>query len=410
MITVTGSTPAAQSAGWFLDDPITLTLTQEIEASFLSGEYIKLYRTNEAMSEFFELVGCTYSKENYSLVINPLINLLADSYYLVVMVGGENGIQSIGGDVLEGNYLLSFRTGDIVRPSETADAVINDVELYVDGRRPAGYQTASYDLISTSGDTSPIAFLGAVPQDRSVGIGQLTRIGFIYDDDIAGTVPSNALRGTYQTLPFDSNFFADRSIYVSGAVVSGSYLYFDVTLPETENREFIFTLSAHTVRGVNKRAYDRLSHEIRYLGPLSPLYALPDQIRSRLQSWNEHYSVPISDYELFKLIHERSKWFVSKYGIVMDDANRDAINRALICFVLLDIVGSYPLGGGALKSRELLATKVEYYNTDMGALTDSLENCIDDALNTLSVTTSFATSIKSGDHIDRQTKRYGTYR
>ena len=74
------------------------------------------------------------------------------------------------------------------------------------------------------------------------------------------------------------------------------------------NTEYTFTIAANIVKGVNKKQYDPFHHTIKFMGKLTPLYATPEQIKIRLSAWNYNLEPDMIDYELYKLIHEKSLW------------------------------------------------------------------------------------------------------
>ncbi len=84
-----------------------------------------------------------------------------------------------------------------------------------------------------------------------------------------------------------------------------------------------------------------------------------------------------------------------------------AVNRAIICMVLLEITTMGLLSFGGIKARELLATKVQYYERKLDDIAKTLDKCIDEALSSVGQATAIA-GIKSGRVLDRNTKFYNS--
>lgn len=402
--------PVTQSTGVFTDDNLILTFNEELEGSYLSGTYFKLYRTNESMGEFYDLIDCAITKSDVDVTVNPTLNLLPQNFYVLIVIGGISGVQSISGGTLSSNYILFFRTGESVRPVSSGVSVINEVDLFVGGALSPD-MNESVDLFSTSGETVPIGLLRSIPPDQSVGVGSLEKVIFIYNDEVDQSfpIPVNALIGTYTDLPLDMNPFENRSITAQGSPsVEGNQVIFSgITVGDTNNREYTFRLSPGVVRGTSRRGFDQRMRTVRFLGPLTPLYALPSQITARLTAWGDDATANISDYDLYKLIHQVSSYFVERSGIVMTNTNSMAVNRAIICMVLLEITTMGLLSFGGIKARELLATKVQYYERKLDDIAKTLDKCIDEALSSVGQATAIA-GIKSGRVLDRNTKFYNS--
>lgn len=419
MLSVVDSTPANGSAGHYLNDSIVLDFNKEVEPSYASIDYIKLYRTNEDMSEFTELVGCSYSSTGYDVLIDPLVNLVAGAYYLVIVVGGEDGIKALDADTMEENHTVFFCAGTTVRPASDVPATISEIGLFVDGttvpgRAPAeGLVGPSVDLFAPSGASAPIALVSTVPADMSVGVTGLESLTFIYNDEVGSdSVPVNALSGRYSGLPIDIDPFADQSIVATSVEIVDNRVTFYVTAPaSTQNREFLFTLAPNVVRGVNRQAYDSKTHTVRLMGTLVPLYASPAQVINHLTAWDEAFTLSIRPYELYKLIHEKSLWVRDELGITMTEANMVRINRLVKCLVLLDLITTGRMLMPSVKSRQLLMTAVTYDNPDLKDMLKGLEDCILESMPAdATVRNSVVIGIKSGDNMLRPTKRYGIYR
>jgi len=425
MITVLSSVPVQDSDGHYLDDQILVQFDQEIEASHLIDEYIKLYRCSADQTQFYEQVGLTMATDvdDPRIVhIRPMENLLADSSYILIVTGDTEGITSVGGDYLAANYTLFFETGTGVRPAGGVTPVGVDgtdpfISGGVGGTQPSfgGYIRPSNDVFSVSGDTAAISMVQSVPNDRSVGVRDLQAVILYYNDTVATGTAANALQGRYRDLPVDMDPFADRTIIPSGVITAGNSLAFDVSttgIGDMTNREYVFTIAPYKVRGQNRRLYDPRAHTIRIIGPLTPVYATPDQISMRLKSFSADATLGISDYDLYKLIHEKSSWISEVMGQTMTADNRILLNRLTVCMVLLEIVNlGLIISGGNIKSRTLLLTSVVYDTFKPAEMATPLRECIRDATNSMGGDLQRVfTGIKSGSGLDRDGKTYTVYR
>lgn len=408
------SVPIYGSAGVFLDDSIVLTFDAEVEASYFSTDFFKLYRTDENMSTFYELCNVTVSASGAVVTVDPTLNLTPESYYVLIVIGGTSGVQSVTGDTLAANHVLFFKAGSVVRPVAPDVTVITETDLY-----PSGYTSeqtgVSTDLFSTSGEMASISLIRTVPAHGAVGIrSTLNTLIFIYNDDIdpGQPVPANAMEGTYKVLPYDPDPFADRSIVPSGmpGVSHNQLIFSGLVLGDTTNREYTFRLSPGIVKGVSRQRFDYDAHVVKMLGPLTPLYALPDQVRARLTAWSEDARLDISDYELYKLIHEVSSYLADTSAAAVSASSSLAVNRAVICMVLMEIGVMGRLLVGGIKARDLLATSVQYYDAKVSDLLTHLKECVSDALSASGLSSTVLTGIKSARWLNRETKLYGVYR
>lgn len=414
---VTDTNPSNGSTGAYLDDDIEITFDQQVESSYLSSTFMKMYKTNAGMTTY-EALACTYTGSGTVVSINPTVNLEAAQYYMLVLVGGPTGIKAVNGDEMEENYVLSFKAGSTVRPTTGVTTNISHVDIWVDADHTDDEQqsAASTDLFTTGEDQSqmPIVLLSTIPANHSVGVYNLSRIIFTYDDTIAYGAPMEALTGRYSDLPIDADPMGVRSVEISGVVVEQNSLYYDIETLEaadTLNREYTFTLSPNVVRGENKQGFDPEKHTIKFMGRLTPLYATPEQIRIRLSAWHTGLDTGLIDYDLYKLIHEKSLWTEVRLGTPATTDELIERNKLVICLVLYEMFAFGNMFGGNIKSRTLLMTQVQYYDVDHEKVLDELDDCIRGSLATTEYSSTIQSGIKSGKHIfSRQGKLYGVYR
>ena len=420
MLTLVSSVPASLAGGVYLDDPLILTFSDVLASATVTGDMFRLYRTDETLSEVYDafaVVVVQNATDGRIVTLTHTAAFLPETYYVLSVVGGTDGIRTIGDDTLEGNLVLQFRTGTTIRPTSATPSDISEVEIQVGGVDVpnAVVVNPSNDLFSTSGDAAPIALLSVIPAHQSVGIKDIAAVVLTYNDDIATRPATNVFSLEWHTVPIDLDPFADNRIAITSSTVSGRQINLDVEdTTDTVNHEYILRVSANIVKGVNRKAYDGDSHEIRFMGPLTPLYALPEQVRRRLGSFIDGASVKVSDYELYKLIHEKSLWLRDELKMPVDTLNLTAANRIVICMVLKELFTYGAILGGQIKSRDLLLTRIEYNPTDLSDAVDALDNCIKEGL---AVITDMQRSwdvhagIRGINYLNRPTKLYNaTYR
>ena len=413
-IVVDESQPSEGYTAAYLDDHIVLIFNKEIEASYVSSDYFRLWRTNSSRTEFYEQLSCSISKDDLRVIINPEANLSADQYYMVIALGGDAGVTATDGYKLEANYVLGFRTTDTVRPVTDTETQITHVDLWVDGDSTDNDATGPRDYFSTTGADTHIVLLSSIPDNYSVGVADIDKLIFLYDDTIANIVPREALYGRWNHLPVDSDPLGAREVYISGARIEENRLTFDtedITFADSLNKEYVFRLAKGTVRGNNKERYDPDEHFVRFMGKLTPLYTTPDQIQMRLAGYLSDRNTGVSDYDLYKIIHEKSVWTDAKLGVPSTTEELIERGRLVNCLVLYDLIAHGAMLGGGLKSRSLLMTQVEYYGPEWNSILKELDDCIRTGLSTYSgEVAAIAHGIKSGTHLNRQGKWYNVYR
>jgi hypothetical protein len=192
----------------------------------------------------------------------------------------------------------------------------------------------------------------------------------------------------------------------------GRQLILGISPPvSTSNKEFILRIAPNIVKGTHRQSVDTEYHEIRFTGPLSPVWALPEQIKKRLAAFLDSVTVPISDYDLYKLILEKSMYVRDVLHITATPENILQINKLVICLVLKDLFVNGTVINGQIKSRELLNTRIEYYKPDSADALKQLDDCINDGSVLSENAFAVQIGIRSERFLNRPTKQYpATYR
>lgn len=416
-IVVESTHPVQNSTDCYVDDNIIVTFNRDVDPSYRSGTYFKLYRTNQTKTTF-EAVATAVSGSGMVVAIDPIANMGTAQNYMLVVVGGPTGVQAVDNSLMDENHVLEFISGSTVRPVETTDptSTIDSVELWVDADDTDDeVGTPSSDLFSYTEGGGDIVLLSSIPANHSVGVYGLSRMSFVYNDDLEVGIPYDALRGRYSDLPIDADPLGNRDVYISGVVTSANIATFNIEYLEasdTVNREYMFTLAPGVAKGVIRTGYDQQTHIVKFMGRLTPLYATPDQIKSRLTGWHQDMDAGILDYDLYKLIHEKSVWADNHFGGA-PTSTEELIdrNRLVVCLVLYDLLLFGAMIQGGVKSRSILMNQVVYYDLDYEKIKDELDNCMKTALASTAYSATIQSGIKSGKWIySRQGKNYGVYR
>jgi len=414
MISIQYTVPVENSAGLFINDPIKISLDQSIDVSYLSIDYFILYRTNNDYTEFYEQNDVVVTLEDEIINIKPVINLLSESSYLLMIIGGPSGIESTTNDFLDSNFVLKFKTGNSIRIIPDSAATINGINIFVDGGTNIPEIKQSYDLFSLSGDLTPIGIISTIPSHMSMGVNGLDKIIIKFNDTILNTsIPVNTLVGRYNGIPYDFDPFSDNDIIPTNVVIDKDSLIFTIPILSGElNNEYTFRLSPGVIQGTSKKSAMENQYEFKFYSRLSPLYATADQIISRLKGFSDNAQITISKAEIYKLILEQSLYVLNKYKFTVTPDLIPVLNRLIVCMVLKDLFTSGFVMVPNIKSRELIANKVEYYNFNTDDAKNALNDCIKDAINdaTGSLGITLSSGIKSGSRMTRPTKLYEVYR
>ena len=421
---IQSTVPVNNGIGVYLDAPITITFDTQLEASYATSSFFMMYRSDASYTNYYELIGLTITVDGMTLTLTPMVSLQQSSYYMLLVLGGPDGVKGIDGTPLPDNASVLFRTGTMLSPTATP---ITDVEVepqvYIDATSTEVHRIIdSTDLFVQSGDI-PIVYITSVPGNQNVGVTSVQKLVLIYDSEIDPAIDPGLLTGRWSELPIDPDPLTDKYITSQNVTVTGNKAVFDLPdmstyLPSgSVNTEFTFTVPMYAIKGAQKKGYDTIEHRIKFAGKLEPLFATPDQIRKRLSGWSDQFNVLINDYDLYKLIHEKSCILQYVYELTpTTTADLIRLNQSTICMVLRDIVGMGTLLNGNIKARQILQDTITYENVDPATVLSELSKCINE--NTPEVITydgvqmaMVVTGIKSGTALEnssgKSTKEIG---
>ena len=414
MLSIVASSPLHMSADQYIDQPLTITFSEAPAASFLTNEFFTLYHTNDTLSEFYETIGTTFRQEGNVVTITPMVQLKKTTWYVLVVIGGDAGIRSLTDDTISENLSIQFCTASSASPAAGVTTTINDVEVSVNDPGTVQVQNPSTDLFAADGAGVPIVLLRSIPAHHAVGIGDFSKVILTYNDEIGNVLSTSAFRMEAHELPIALDPFAVPTIQIKTATIDGMQVLVDVEdVTVAPNIEYIFRIAAHSVRGRTRKAYDGDSHELRFISSLVPLYALPEQIRKRLSSFIDGANIQVSDYDLYKLIHEKSLWVRDVMKLVVTKDNIILANKLTICLVLKELFVTGLVMQGQVKSRELLSTKIEFFQANISDALGQLDTCIKEAMAAANTESGYDIQygIRAVQYLNRPVKAYdATYR
>jgi len=399
----------------YLDDSIIVRFDEEIEGSYATSQFFLLYRTNEDHSVFYTQISTNISLKGTEVFIKPYA-FDANTYYALIIIGGAQGVQSISGSTLSTNYVLYFRTGKAYAPvAPVISTISGEVSVNViDGEPNQAYSldefAPSYDVFTASEEATVSCIISTMPKNMSIGLSQLSTISLVCNGPVvSGCLPESSVEILYSGLPVDSNLFNHPDIEKT-IIYHDNVIAIQLSTPlDMENREVVVSVAPGFIR-VQDKNVDTSGIELRFLGRLSPFYVTPDYVRMRYMGMMAGSEFPLSQYELAKLIFDKSLFIQETIGITSVDQQQLAtIANYITCLLLRDMILMGRALNGYVRSRELLSTRVQY---DYDSLSDArgiLDDCIKESESLLNVSQT-TSSIKSRVWMNRETKTYGVYR
>jgi len=407
--------PADESVKIYIDDSIVVRFDEPIEGSYVSDSFFVLYRTNSTRTVFYSQVARTVTVSSNGLEVVVTATLEPDNYYTLIVIGGSNGVKSTSGSALSSNYVLNIAVGSGYSPAtptitilsgEVATTLIDADDTYgTDTFRP------SYDVFVAPSESRYSCVISSIPPDQGIGVRSLDTISLACNGTVvSGSIPPGAITLSYTILPVDPDPFSDRDIpfnivYQNNVVGIQFSEVFDTT-----NREVTMTLQPGFLT-VSDKSPDRTGYSLRFMGPLSPLYATVDGVRRKFAIFSQGAEFPIPNYELMKVIHEKSIMLDHyRNGVsVPQDLLQSALDY-IVCSILRDIFIFGRALSGSVKSRSLLSTQVVYENEKLKDARGLIDDCMKEAAELLGVNNDIVDTIKSRVWMNRETKLYGIYR
>lgn len=398
----------------YLDDSIIVRFDEPIEGSYASDSYFLLYRTSPDGQQYYSQVQRTVSQNDIEVIIKPSTNLDPASAYVLIVVGGSNGVQSTTGSKLASNFTLSFSVENAFSPSAPVTTTIPATaeNVLVDGDIVTGYALdetqPSNDVFVSPYDASHTMVISTFPSSYAIGVGEIDSISLTCNGTVvSGSVPEGAVAIGVYTLPIDPDPFSRLNVPFS-VVYSGNTFSIELSEPiDMQNKEMVITIQPGFIT-VDGKTPDPVGYEIRFIGTLSPFYATPDYIRRKFSLFGIA-EFPLKLYDLVKIIHDKSLMVASIIGAGVTSEMLPTLSELITCLILKDMFVIGYATGGRLKSRELLATRVVYDNASLKDTRDAIDDCINSSLDSIGVN-EIKTAIKSRVWLPRESKTYGIYR
>lgn len=394
------SIPEDNSSSHYIDKDVVLTFNQRVESSSLVESNFMVWKSNSDFTEYTSqmAIAVDYGGLPEEISVRTLTNFEANSFYMLIAIGGPTGLFAEGSsETMASNLVIKFKTAATEDPGTN-----NNTEEETEEPDPVS------NTLSVDESMYPIELDYSIPENLSVGVSELSSFKLLFDDDLELAPSSDMITFNSSILPIDPDPFADNGIELGEITTDGNILNIDVTnFPADElNTEYVLTIKPRALSGVNRE--DNELVKIKFLSRLSPLYATPDQIRLRLTGYIDT-DIAITDYELYKLILEKSLYLNDVYEIDDVGDNLIRLNRAVICLVLRELfIPGTLVSGSLVKSRELLMTKVEYHKVDIKDVLNELDTCVRENIpeNISNSIFGVMTGIKSQTKMHRPTKIY----
>lgn len=406
--------PPDESTKIYLDDTIVVRFDEEIEGSYLTDAYFLFYKTDAQRQTYYYQIQKSITQNGTEVLIKPTV-LEADSYYSLIIVGGNSGIRSTTGSTLPSNVIVPVTVGAALSPSTPVITTISgeiitniiDGDTYTYG---SDVTRPSYDVFATPSESQYTRILSSVPSNNAIGVSAFDTISLVCNGVVVdNSLPRSAVSVSYAVLPFDPDPFVnhnlDFEVRYSGEVVALEFGH----LIDTANREFAVTVSPGFLK-VNGKYPENEGFSLNFLGQLSPMFVTPQAVKAKLSAF-VGTDIPVSLYEISKMVLEKSSLLLAlRDGTPVPVELLPVAAEYITCLIIRDLVVFRGALVGRLKSRELLATQVVYENVPFKDLKSLVDECIEASSSTLDVEDVTVTEIKSRIWMNRETKKYGIYR
>jgi hypothetical protein len=228
MLSVQSTIPGANALDVYIDGVIKLKFSAEVATVSLAKTIFNLYSvTGTAPNEVFGAAAVTYSKnpaDTTEVWVTPQGDLLSNQKYMLMVKGDPNtndaikvGVLSTTNEVMSGNYILYFTTGNKRAPAPSV--TINVTPSTVTPVDPNA--TTTYQTVDGFGNiTTPLNLevIGTEPE-HLFNVTNLTKLRILFNKEIMPIVALSEIV-TLDSIVIDSamplNLLTVQSIEVSG--------------------------------------------------------------------------------------------------------------------------------------------------------------------------------------------------
>lgn len=379
MLTIVSSTPQEQEHDVVRDKTIEITFSHELHDSSLIADYFKIY----LMPGWAGILPCSISKVGNVVKLVPTQNLTANTEYAIWIRGDRNlvdetyeGVTSIIGDVMDGNQIINFTSGDQLQ---------SEIDTNID--------TGGYDPVPDSGlpittpeeqqriyeQNTSLDVVRTVPADGTSQLEDVSSISIVFDQNVE-IEPGYGISGvTVSAMPF---IFGETAVVpeITDVSTNGMTLTIETDNNISGNTEYTFTLARDSILGHKQ---EKLVEDYTwwYHTLLDPFYSSVFLVRHR-GGWLIPSELPDSTIEVY--IFEASIWVVEEVLQLAAYPTGDIpkiITKIVTCKAIYDIaigISSGKLKG--IKEKTLADLRIVYDKSGMDDSLTKIEECIDSSL------------------------------
>lgn len=415
MISIINTIPEANADGLYIDVPIHLEFDTEISDTSLATLIFNLYKqTPKAGGGYtYNAIGTNIHKDAGNpniVVIDPLIALDKNQEYMIMVLGDRNisdgtpqGILSTTGDVMDGNFLMTFTTGTEKAPvPDTEPVITSDTDFESDTQ-------TNNDTDNT--DTGQLEVIGVEPVNLFdiVKLGELI-VEFNEAIEISTIKPyvvdgfNIDHEGSY--IPMEiTNMSVEENMLkfkVKGfECISGEYKPIEDSIISGElngesplpiNHKYKVSILRSKVKGKGSNTLLKENADVEITTKLFPVFASAYEVKTKSRGLiknnisDELITITIRDAT--KFILDRIQW---QYGPCLslrpiDKLLYSYIKQYVICKSIYDLIGIQNQDSGGIprqissKSLGDFSIKLNSNNSSENAksLVEQIQDCIDD--------------------------------
>jgi len=411
LIIVEPTTPVNSSLDVAINAFIKLPFNTEVDSAYLQdaiiGDFFQLYEKSTFIKQ--GIVAGKTADNNLNVYISPLIPFKKNTEYILVILGGSNGIKNTLAEPMAQNYALEFTTGisvdidsivitDLIvdftttgtsSPTTPTEETIN----FQDVNNSIGSETGIYIYDAVGMDIEDGLFLEySSPSNGNTGVVGFQKLNMYFSENIID-VYSDEIKIKKTTLPFETDIFGNHDLSIQSKTITNNKL--ELLLDETgiditKNKEYTVLVPKGTFKQATNPTVKNDNIIVRFSGPLSPMLSTPDYVKNLVLGFTDGYLNDLTDYDIFKTLHINSKEVIMLLGIILDynDVNRLYwLTRYVTCKTALDLVtGPFGKGKGTVTQRNVLGQSTSWsLNTNTASKYSPLEECIRTALRNLGI-------------------------
>jgi len=385
-IEVISTIPNQSATDFLMDAAIDIKFNKEIHSSSLTTSNFKLY----VMPGYVGQVNIAIIKigDGKTIRLAPINDLTADQSYQAVIMGDHDiadsviqGITSTDSDVMDGNYLLNFKTGSKRRIDINSDVVYDEAagSDYFEGRTGISY---------------PLQVVSTDPSSYDTQVDDASVISVTFSDT-SHTKYNDAIEIRAESLVFGDSVSIPTVSGTSNVDARTIEFYTDNDI--SNNTEYTVVVDKSLVSGGSALSEFMVDDYVfRFLSPISPYYTNPRTVRLRGGAL-----IPdaLPDYTIWQYILDASVWANNELLITQTltpDLVPEDLNRLVTCKVIYEIAYAITFGRlRGIRSKQLADLRIDYDTKFMKDTINDFLSCWQDALYDLGKSR-YNTGVKSG--------------